>query len=59
MEKTSGIHKVKRPDQLAIVRELWRARDEIGREKDIASGRILSEYAIVAAAATVPKILMS
>jgi ribonuclease D len=54
-KKTSGIHKVKRPDQLAIVRELWRARDEIGREKDIAGGRILSEHAIVAAAATVPK----
>ena len=54
-KKTSGIHRVKRPDQLAIVRELWRARDEIGREKDIAGGRILSEYAIVAAAATVPK----
>ena len=30
-KKTSGIHKVKRPDQLAIVRELWRVRDEIGR----------------------------
>jgi ribonuclease D len=54
-KKTSGIHKVKRPDQLAIVRELWRVRDEIGREKDIAGGRILSEHAIVAAAATVPK----
>ncbi len=54
-KKTSGIHKVKRPDQLAIVRELWRARDEIGREKDIAGGRILSEHAIVSAAATVPK----
>ncbi len=54
-KKTSGIHKVKRPDQLAIVRELWRARDEIGREKDIAGGRILSEHAIVSAASTVPK----
>ena len=45
--RTSGMHKIKRRDQLAIIRELWIARDEIASEKDIASGKLLNDSAII------------
>lgn len=45
--RTSGIHQLKRPEQLAFVRELWSVRDLIARERDIAAGRILSDRALV------------
>lgn len=45
--RTSGMHKIKKRDQLAVVRELWLARNEIARELDIAQGRLLSDAAIV------------
>lgn len=49
--RTSGMHKIKKRDQLAIVRELWNTRAEIAREADIAQGRLLSDAAIVEIAA--------
>lgn len=45
--KTSGIHTVRRPDQLAVVRELWQLRDQIAQEKDKAPGRVLPDAAII------------
>lgn len=45
--RTSGMHKIKKRDQLAVVRALWLARQEIARELDIAQGRLLSDAAIV------------
>ncbi len=45
--RTSGIHQLKKPEQLAVVRELWLARDAIARERDIAAGRLLNDRAIV------------
>ena len=45
--RTSGIHKVRKPDQLAIVRELWEERDRIAQEKDKACGRVLPDAAII------------
>ncbi len=45
--RTSGMHKIKRRDQLAIVRALWTVRAEIAQEVDIAQGRLLSDGAIV------------
>ena len=45
--RTSGTHKVKKREQLAIVRELWLARAAIAQELDIAQGRLLSDAAIV------------
>lgn len=45
--KTSGIHKVRDPKQLAIIRELWNARNEIAKEKDKAVGRVLPDAAII------------
>lgn len=52
--RTSGMHAVRRPRQLAVVRELWQARDVIARTRDVAPGRILPDRAIVAAAAAAP-----
>ena len=49
--RTSGMHKIKKRDQLAIVRELWNTRAEIAKEADIAQGRLLSDAAIVEIAA--------
>lgn len=44
--RTSGIHGVRTGAGLAIVRELWHARDEIARQQDRAPGRILQDRAI-------------
>jgi ribonuclease D len=50
------MHKIKRRDQLAIIKELWVARDHIASSQDIAPGKLLNDSAIVelaiAAAAT-------
>ena len=48
--RTSGIHKVRKPRQLAAVRELWLARDEIARDRDIAVGRLLPDASLIVAA---------
>jgi ribonuclease D len=52
--RTSGLHKVRRRRQLAIVRELWNARDRTARERDVSPGRVLTDAAIVAAALAMP-----
>jgi ribonuclease D len=52
--RTSGIHKVRSRRGLAVVRELWQARDEIAREADISPRRVLGDQAIVEAARTLP-----
>ncbi|MCA4753487.1 HRDC domain-containing protein [Mycolicibacterium fortuitum] len=53
--RTSGIHKIRNPQALAAVRELWTTRDTIARGRDIAPGRILPDSAIINAATTDPK----
>jgi len=45
--RTSGMHKIKKRDQLAVVRALWIARNEIAQEIDVSQGRLLSDSAIV------------
>lgn len=59
--RTSGMHKLRRPQQLAVVRELWETREELARHRDVAPGRLIPDSAIVAAAsaqpATVPALL--
>ncbi len=45
--RTSGMHVIRSPREIAIVREVWQARDEIARKQDIAAGRILSDSHIV------------
>ena len=53
--KTSGIHGVRKALNLAVVRELWHERDRVATRSDIATGRILPDTAIVAAAIALPK----
>ena len=52
--RTSGVHKVRRPAQLATVRSLWQSRDELAASRDIAPGRLLPDAAIVDAALSEP-----
>jgi ribonuclease D len=52
--RTSGIHKVRTRRGLAVVRELWLARDAIAREADVSPRRVLPDTAIVEAARTLP-----
>jgi len=52
--RTSGIHKVRGRRQLAVVRALWEARDQIAQKRDIAAGRLLPDSAIIAAANGAP-----
>ncbi|HTR69833.1 MAG TPA: HRDC domain-containing protein [Mycobacteriales bacterium] len=52
--RTSGIHRVRNRRQLAVVRALWFARDELARRRDIAPGRVLGDSAIIAAATAAP-----
>jgi ribonuclease D len=53
--RTSGIHKVKRRDQLAIIESLWRERDGLAREADVAPGKFLSDAALLELALRIPK----
>jgi len=53
--RTSGLHRVRGRRQLAIVRALWQARDEMARNRDTAPGRVLSDVALVDAALADPK----
>jgi ribonuclease D len=52
--RTSGMHKIKRRDQLAVIRSLWIARDEVAAKLDIAAGKLLNDSAIVELAIAVP-----
>lgn len=53
--RTSGIHRVRTPRELAYVRELWLARDRLAERRDIAPGRVLPDHAIIAAALERPR----
>ena len=44
------MHRVRSRRQLAAVRELWQAREQLAQRRDISPGRILPDAAIVAAA---------
>ncbi|MFL6099900.1 MAG: HRDC domain-containing protein [Actinomycetales bacterium] len=48
--RTSGMHRVRNRRQLAAVRELWQAREQLAQRRDTSPGRILPDAAIVAAA---------
>ncbi len=45
--RTSGLHKVRRPRQLAVVRSVWESRDQLAASRDVAPGRLLPDAAIV------------
>jgi len=50
--RTSGMHVIRNTRELAVIREVWHARDAIAREQDIAAGRILSDSHIVTLASS-------
>ncbi|WP_330333265.1 ribonuclease D [Streptomyces sp. NBC_00536] len=52
--RTSGMHKVRRRRQMAVVRELWEARDRIAQRRDVSPGKVLGDAAIVEAALALP-----
>jgi ribonuclease D len=52
--RTSGIHRLRTPKQLAAVRALWQARDAIARDRDLSPGRVLPDRAVIEAALTDP-----
>ncbi|MEU7027823.1 ribonuclease D [Streptomyces sp. NPDC046275] len=52
--RTSGMHKVRRRRQMAVVRELWTARDRIAQRRDVSPGKVLSDAAIIEAALALP-----
>ncbi|MFI6345887.1 ribonuclease D [Streptomyces sp. NPDC050560] len=52
--RTSGMHKVRRRRQMAVVRELWLTRDRIAQRRDISPGKVLGDAAIVEAALALP-----
>jgi len=52
--RTSGMHKIKRRDQLAVIKSLWIARDLVAAKHDIAAGKLLNDSAIVELAIAVP-----
>lgn len=52
--RTSGIHRLRTRRQLAGVRALWYAREEMARRRDIAPGRILPDAAITSAVVAAP-----
>ncbi|MFF4605069.1 HRDC domain-containing protein [Streptomyces sp. NPDC001339] len=53
--RTSGMHKVRRRRQMAVVRELWTARDQVAQRRDISPGKVLGDTAIVEAALHLPQ----
>jgi ribonuclease D len=52
--RTSGMHRIHKTRELAAVRELWYARDQLARHRDIAPGRVLPDGAIIDAAVADP-----
>lgn len=53
--RTSGSHSLRRPAQLAVLRRLWEAREELARHRDVAPGRLIPDRSLVAAATAQPR----
>jgi ribonuclease D len=49
------MHQIKSRFELALIRELWTARDNVARELDIAPGRLLSDAVIIELARKKPE----
>ena len=52
--RTSGMHRLRKPRQIAIIRELWTVREDIARERDVSPGRIVHDDTLVAIATEPP-----
>lgn len=51
----SGAHEIRDQRQLAIVREMFEARDNLAQKMDIAAGRLIPDSSIIAAAKTIAR----
>jgi ribonuclease D len=52
--RTSGMHKIRKRNQLAIIRALWNVRNQIAESLDVAPGKLLNDSAIVELAMNPP-----
>jgi ribonuclease D len=52
--RTSGMHRIRSRRELAVIKALWEARDEIAQQRDVTPGRIIPDAAIVVAATAMP-----
>jgi len=52
--RTSGMHRMRKRRDVALVRELWMARDRLAEQRDISPGRMLSDVVLVKLATDVP-----
>ncbi|MGI8699738.1 MAG: HRDC domain-containing protein [Nocardioidaceae bacterium] len=52
--RTAGIHRVRGRRGLAIVRAMWRTRDDLARSRDLAPSKVLRDDALVQAAQAAP-----
>lgn len=52
--RTSGMHKVRRRRQMAVVRELWTTRDKVAQRRDVSPGKVLGDAAIIEASLALP-----
>ena len=53
--RTSGMHKVKKRNVLAVVRALWLRRDDVARGLDVSPSKLLSDSALMELAIHAPK----
>jgi ribonuclease D len=52
--RTSGMHKIRKRNQLAIIKALWNARNEIASSLDLSPGKLLNDSAIIELAINPP-----
>ncbi|MGO0576754.1 ribonuclease D [Ornithinimicrobium panacihumi] len=53
--RTSGASRVRKPRNLAALRELWQTRDDIARERDVASAKVLPDSSLIDLATRMPR----
>ncbi|MFT4260156.1 ribonuclease D [Microbacterium sp.] len=53
--RLSGLHQVRGARNLAVARELWRARESFAQEQDISPGRLVPDRSLVAAVLADPQ----
>jgi ribonuclease D len=52
--RTSGMHKIRKRNQLAVIRSLWNVRNQIAESLDVSPGKLLNDSAIVELAMNPP-----
>lgn len=52
--RTSGLSRLKTPRKLAVLRELWTARESLAQQRDVTPGHLLPDSALIAAADAAP-----